>query len=257
MRLSVGRFGAGLALVSLILGTGVGVGIEALGQAPAGAATTITVNDPVDSGTLAPGNCTAATEGDCTLRSAIDAFNNGTDGVTNVTIDLPDPSTLTPAQDFYNVDSNNQDLTIGSGAGNPNTLTITYTGTNVANGVILADEGTDPGTDINVFEVDGFTTAIISGVTIKDGDNTGGGGGGILNEGDLQLSNSTVTANTTTESGGGIAQEQSTLEESPAPAMTLTSDTISDNAATGGDGGGVYARRAPWRSPVARSAGPA
>ena len=241
MRLSVGRFGAGLALVSLILGTGVGVGIEALGEAPAGAATTITVNDPVDSGTLAPGNCTAATEGDCTLRSAIDAFNNGTDGVTNVTIDLPDPSTLTPAQDFYNVDSNNQDLTIGSGAGNPNTLTITYTGTNVANGVILADEGTDPGTDINVFEVDGFTTAIISGVTIKDGDNTGGGGGGILNEGDLQLSNSTVTANTTTESGGGIAQEQSTLEESPAPAMTLTSDTISDNAATGGDGGGVYA----------------
>ena len=40
MRMSVGRFGAGLALVSLILGTGVGVGIEALGQAPAGAATT-------------------------------------------------------------------------------------------------------------------------------------------------------------------------------------------------------------------------
>ena len=125
--------------------------------------------------------------------------------------------------------------------GIPNTLTITYTGTNVANGVILADEGTDPGTDINVFEVDGFTTAIISGVTIKDGDNTGGDGGGILNEGDLQLSNSTVTANTTTESGGGIAQEQSTLEESPAPALTLTSDTISDNSATGGDGGGVYA----------------
>ena len=55
MRMSVGRFGAGLALVSLILGTGVGVGIEALGQAPAGAATTVTVNDPVDSGTLAPG----------------------------------------------------------------------------------------------------------------------------------------------------------------------------------------------------------
>ena len=55
MRLSVGRFGAGLALVSLILGTGVGVGIEALGAGPAGAATTITVNDPVDSGTLAPG----------------------------------------------------------------------------------------------------------------------------------------------------------------------------------------------------------
>jgi hypothetical protein len=238
MKLSVGRFGAGLALVSLILGTGVGVGIEALGEGPAGAATTITVNDPVDSGTLAPGNCTSAPETDCTLRSAIDAFNNAD---SDMTIDLPDPSTLTPAQAFYNVDSNNGNLTIGSNAGNPNTLTISYTGTIAPNGVIEADKGTDPSTDINVFQIDGDTTAIISGVTIQDGDNTGGDGGGILNEGNLQLVDSAVTANTTSSNGGGIAQEQSSIEGSAAPSMTLTSDTISVNSASGGDGGGVYA----------------
>jgi hypothetical protein len=60
MRQFVGRFGAGLAAVSLILGTGVGLGFEALGEQTAGAATPITVNDPVDSGTLQPENCTAA-----------------------------------------------------------------------------------------------------------------------------------------------------------------------------------------------------
>ena len=238
MRLSVGRFGAGLALVSLILGTGVGVGIEALGEGPAGAATTITVNDPVDSGTLAPANCTSAPETDCTLRSAIDAFNNAD---SDMTIDLPDPSTLAPAQDFYNVDSNNGDLTIGSDAGNPNTLTITYTGTIATNGVIQADNGTDPSTVINVFQVDGDTTAIISGVTIQDGNNTGGDGGGILNEGNLQLSGSAVTDNSTSGNGGGIAQEQSIIEGSPAPTMTLTSDTIGINSASRRHGGGVYA----------------
>jgi hypothetical protein len=240
MKLSVGRFGAGLALVSLILGTGVGVGIEALGEGPAGAATTITVNDPVDSGTLAPGNCTSAPETDCTLRSAIDAFNNAD---SDMTIDLPDPSTLTPAQAFYNVDSNNGDLTIGSNAGNPNTLTISYTGTIATNGVIQADKGTDPSTEINVFQVDGDTTAIISGVTsgvtIQDGDNAAGDGGGILNEGNLQLSDSAVTGNSTLANGGGISQEQSSIEGSPAPTMTLTSDTISNNSA--GGGGGIYA----------------
>jgi hypothetical protein len=237
MRHFVGRFGAGLAAVSLVLGTGVGLGFEALGEQAAGAATTITVNDPVDSGTLAPENCTAAPETDCTLRSAVDAFNIGT---TDMTIDLPDVTTLTPAQAFYNVDSNNGDLQIGTSGNTGHTLTITYTGTIAANGVIQADNGSDVATAINLFQVNGDTTAIISGVTIQDGANTGGDGGGILNEGNLQLGNSTVTANSTSSNGGGIAQGPSNIEGSAPPTMTLTSDTISDNSATDGDGGGVY-----------------
>ena len=223
MRTSIGRFGAGLALVTLILGTGVGVGVEALGADAAGATTPIVVNDATDSATLAPSACTSG-DGDCTLRSAIDAFNTGS---SDMTIDLPDPTTLPTPESVYNVVSEIGGLAIDSTG---HTLTITYTGTGV--GIIQADATSGPVT-INVLTIEPGATADISGVSIQDG-NTSGDGGGILTDGTLTLSNSTVINNTASDSGGGIAQTEGETS------LTLTDDVISANTA-GLDGGGVFA----------------
>lgn len=73
----------------------------------------------------------------------------------------------------------------------------------------------------------------ITGVTIRDGNLTGGtcGGGIYLNTGNLTLTNSTVTNNMTSSDGGGICGTG---------IFTLNNTNVVSNTA-GGFGGGVYA----------------
>ncbi|HEY6637286.1 MAG TPA: choice-of-anchor Q domain-containing protein [Solirubrobacterales bacterium] len=102
-------------------------------------------------------------------------------------------------------------------------LTITHTGVKPA---AIDGRGLD-----RVIRVLGTGNLTASGFTIRNG-RTSQSGGGIRNEGALNLSNATVAGNETTGSfGGGISNSGSAT-------MSLTNVTISGNRAEG-DGGGI------------------
>ena len=79
-----------------------------------------------------------------------------------------------------------------------------------------------------VFSILSGNSVAISGVTIQHG-NTGNSGGGILNDGILNVADSTLTGNSA--SGGGIYNDKGML--------TLTNASIVGNSASNG-GGGIY-----------------
>jgi hypothetical protein len=58
-----------------------------------------------------------------------------------------------------------------------------------------------------------------------------GGGGGIYNDGVVNLTNSTVSGNTTSGGGGGIYNDGT---------LSVTNSTVWGNTASGGGGGGIY-----------------
>ena len=108
--------------------------------------------------------------------------------------------------------------------------TITITGAGQTLAIIQMQA---PATN-RVLHVATGTTATISGVTVEGGGSTGSpGGGGILNDGTLNLTDSTVTGNASASSGGGVYLD--------GVAATLTDDTITANSA--GSGGGVTMER--------------
>ena len=100
---------------------------------------------------------------------------------------------------------------------------------------------------VTVFQVDGSTTASISGLTISGGNAggiensgtltvtdctvTGNRGGGIDNLGILTVSDSTITDNSAERYGGGIDNQSGLL--------TVTDSTLSDNSAYGGPAYGI------------------
>lgn len=79
-----------------------------------------------------------------------------------------------------------------------------------------------------VFLVDSAVTAGISGLTIEDGSNSSGSGGGVLDNGILTLTNDTVSDNSAAQ-GGGVYDNGT---------LTISDSTLSGN--TGASGGGVY-----------------
>jgi hypothetical protein len=83
---------------------------------------------------------------------------------------------------------------------------------------------------VRVFEINAGVTARILGLTVADG--RGGDGGGILNNGTLEVSNVTLSSNATDspDDGGGIFNDGT---------LILTNSTLSDNSAGGGRGGGI------------------
>ena len=102
-------------------------------------------------------------------------------------------------------------------------LTITHAGVTPA--------AIDGGGIDRVIHVLGAADLTASGFTIRNG-RTGQSGAGIRNEGNLSLSNATVSGNETTASyGGGIANAGTAT-------MSLTNVTVSGNRAEG-DGGGI------------------
>jgi hypothetical protein len=82
-----------------------------------------------------------------------------------------------------------------------------------------------------VFQIEFNVEAAINALTITGGAAPGAGdGGGILNDGDLLLSNSTLTGNAAVQ-GGGIFNE--------GVGLTMLGDTVNNNKAVD-SGGGVY-----------------
>ena len=205
------RFVAALSVIAFGVGTAVGAGI--LAAAPAGATTTYVVDNAADAPATAA-NCTTPVAGQCTLRDALAAaFGAATD----VTITLPSLA----AGQFYNVDSANGQLDV-----NDNTHTVTINGGGQSTTILQATCST-PSCSITTrpLKVETGTTADISGVTVQDGNPSGGNGGGILDCGTMTLTDSTVTGNNAATSGGGI-------ELSSGGSATLNNDTISDNTTT-------------------------
>ena len=112
--------------------------------------------------------------------------------------------------------------------------TLLITNSTGASNLLISGNNTS-----RVFSVNSGANLTINGVTITKGNGAGGigngSGGGIFNDagGTLTLTNSTVSGNTASASGGGIAAFGGT--------MTLTNSTVSGNTATDSAGGGIYA----------------
>ena len=86
---------------------------------------------------------------------------------------------------------------------------------------------------VQVFDI-ASGVVVLSGLTVEDG--LAGsdivGGGGILNNSSLTISDSTVSNNASTGSGGGIFNGWSGR-------LSVTDSTVSDNVSSWGDGGGI------------------
>jgi Bacterial Ig-like domain (group 3) len=108
---------------------------------------------------------------------------------------------------------------------------------------------------VRVFEVDGNTTATISGLTISDGTDVldGNGGGGIINNGALTVSDCLISNNSASHSAaimnnGLLTIGDSTIQGNSTPSigggifnvnlLTVTDCTVADNYAKG-QGGGI------------------
>ncbi len=177
-------------------------------SSPAWAAT-ITVNSTDDPG---------VDDAQCTLREAITSANTDTafggcvagsgDDVINFDFALPETVSLTAELPAL---SSNMEID-GPGA---DQLTVRR----------------DTGGDYRIFTVSGDTTVVtISGMTISNGNTPFSNGGGISNEdnGNLTVTDSTITDNSTGNRGGGIYNDTGTV--------TVTGSTISLNSASGGGG---------------------
>lgn len=221
-----------------------------------GAALEGTLTEPVDSS----GN---ATFSDLSISGSgtFELFATNNQG-------LPDATSLPFTISASTVVTNLNDSGIGSlrqaiinaqNIGGPQTVTFEQglTGTIILSSLLeLSDSNatvtiSGPGSDLlsvsgndqtMVFQVDSGVTASISGLTITDGNSTdnGGVGGGINDSGNLTLSQSTITGNSTgsratnglSTYGGGIAVEIGA-------SLTLTGSIVSDNSSDGGGGGGI------------------
>jgi hypothetical protein len=174
------------------------------------------IDDPDLSTTPTADDCTDAAN-DCSLRGAITAANAnagddtidiGVSGELNLTAALPDLST--------NIEI------VGPGA---DQLTVTRP---------------DTAENFRIFTVTGDTTVVtISGMTISNGNAVGDFGGGILNDddGNLTVTDSTISGNTADLDGGGIDNDGEGN-------LTVTGSTISGNTA-GSDGGGIQTDTTP------------
>lgn len=147
-------------------------------------AATVTVNTDTMVGIAA--NCPGAS---CSLRDAV-AFANANDS-TAITFQagLASPILLTQVTTLS--------LTRTTGSG------TTITGPGVAS--LAVDGGyTGGATGMTVLTINSNVTVSISGLTIQNGNTSGGTGGGILNNGSLTLANVTLRANHTGFLGGGL-----------------------------------------------------
>jgi CSLREA domain-containing protein len=236
----------GLLISFLLLSMSLPVGLARwLGMVSptAKAATTFTVNSTADlaDSNLGDGVCNDGT-GACTLRAAIQQANSVA-GDDTIAFSLPVGSMVTLNTALPDITGNliidgssAKPLTVrrSTAGGTPNfrifTITlgnsVTLSGLTISNGSVTGDGG---GGVIN----DGtltITNCVISG-------NTAVSGGGVFNHGGtLTISNSTIDHNLATSSGGGIANGG----ESQSPILTVSNSTISNNSAQSFSGGGIY-----------------
>lgn len=184
-------------------------------------------------------------DGDCSLREAVVAANTDT---------AVDNCTAGSGSDTITVPPGTYTLSLaGAGEDAAQTGDLDLTADVTINGSGQNDTVIDGANADRVFDVPSGVQATISGVTVKNGSATSGGGINVL--GTLSLSASRVTTNTATSLGGGIyaggtlTVTHSRIDSNQAnsgggvfvsflPTAIINSE-ISSNSVTGG-GGGVY-----------------
>jgi CSLREA domain-containing protein len=174
-----------------------------------------TADDP-DSNTL-DGKCETAANA-CTLRAAVMQANHVVNA--DITIELAAGTyVLGPALNTDGEDSGDLNL-IAPPSGNP---VITVAGAGNAT-TIIDGNATD-----RILTVDAGRTAVISGVTLRNGSfpDPNGSGGGILNHGVLTLSNAVLRDSIAGSCGGGVYNENQ---------LGIYSSTITSNSSTIGGG---------------------
>jgi CSLREA domain-containing protein len=159
------------------------------------------------------GTCNA----DCSLREAVAAANAapGDDTITFDATVFATPQIINLTGVLPNIATN---MTI-DGIATPDRITVRR----------------DTGGNYRVFNVTSGVTATIDGLTISNGF-VGAivvGGGGILNNGTLTLTNSIVSDNEVSSSRGGGVYNANT------GTLIVTDSTITNNRVSGGDGGGI------------------
>jgi hypothetical protein len=161
----------------------------------------------------------------CTLRAAVMQANKITDAVTIV---LPADVYKLRGPAGADLDDSG-DLNLGTPAlGNP---TITITGAGAATTII------DGNLTDRVLNIASGRSANISGVSIVNGVVTSADGGGVLNRGDLTLSDSTISHCQSILDGFGGGDGGGIRNQFNAEALLLVRVTVKDNQAY--DGGGI------------------
>ncbi len=246
-------------------------------QAPAWAAT-FNVNAERDAPDANPGDGQCATAaGDCTLRAAVmEANANGQAD----TIDLPAGDyDLTIAGEDNNAQAGDLDITTDitiNGAGRDSTTVngeavdrsfeVRDGATAEISGVTVTEGGAGPEND-DTDEGGGILVRKGSGLTLNDSAVTGNSakkkGGGIFNDGTLDVNNTNIDNNQAADEGGGIFNKKEgtlTLDGSTVNGnevekkgggifnegeqgdLTLTDTTVNNNSA-GDEGGGIFNKR--------------
>jgi len=235
---------------------------------PAGAAPPFTVNSTLDEpDAVLDGNCVSTPSGKCTLRAAVQEADNAGGG----TINVPAGVYVLTRNVVGTDDGSVGDLDIGLNPANPlqsKTSTVTILGAG-ADKTIIDGNGAHRVIDIHDDTVHGTGTAIIVGVTIRNGDSLDDldsvashyHGGGIHNHGHLTLENSTISNSSSTKAfwGGGAITNASTgvallqnvtiSQDSTSyrgggienlGSMKLFNVTIAQSTAPAASGGGVF-----------------
>lgn len=180
-------------------------------RTPAFAGGTATLYVDGTNGTNTSG-CTSPGAGACeTIQEGITAAEQGSYAGDTITIEV---AAGTYSETDYLQDSGEDVVIQGAGAST----------------TIIDADGGGP-----VFQDTSSSTGTLSGLTLTQGDNSGGYGGGVENYGTLTLTDDTISHSYASQDGGGVYDEFGTL--------TMTDDTVDDN--TGGNpasgrGGGIY-----------------
>ena len=170
---------------------------------------------------------TIATDAFCTLREAI---TNANDDATT----YPDCASGSGADTI--TFAGNYTITLAGSQLPVVTTAITIKGKGTGNTILQANANPNTATN-RIFDVSDIGNLTIDNLTVRNGRceeacPTDEYGGGLLNNGMLAITNSTLSANTS--GNGGAVTNYGTL--------TVTNSTFSDNSATGAYGGGIYTR---------------
>ncbi len=195
------------------------LGIFHLGSSAAPTAV-FTVNSTADATDAVPGNgiCeTAPGNGICTLRAAI-RESNALAGADEIILPAGTYLLTIPGVNENNAATGDLDIT------GP----LTISGAGAATTIIDAN-GLD-----RVLDIQAQGSLSLQGVTVRGGFVTGGSGGGInMLNGNLTVTDSVVTQNSS-NAGGGIAQLGSS------PQIVINNSTINANTSVNGPGGGLF-----------------
>jgi CSLREA domain-containing protein len=180
---------------------------------------TFTVNSTLDQvdDSVGDGVC-HTTANTCTLRAAVMEANLTSGPDTTINLPAGIYALTIPAQQGNFDDSGDLNLRAPANGDPP----ISIVGVGPAETIVDANQLD------RAFRIDLGRTAILWGLTIRNGSAKDGSGGGLLNLGGLTLGESMIRDNTTVGSGGGIYS---------AGALVVIASTISGNTANESGGG--------------------